>query len=69
MTYALAAGFQTAVYQHLLADAGVQAAVGAAIYDALPTGTLPNLYVTLGAEEALDRSDSSGAGAPCIGSR
>lgn len=63
MTYALAAGFQTAVYQHLLADAGVQAAVGAAIYDALPTGTLPDLYVTLGAEEALDRSDSSGAGA------
>ena len=63
MTYAMAAGFQTAVYQHLLADAGVQAAVGTAVYDALPTGTLPDLYVTLGAEEALDRSDSSGAGA------
>ena len=63
MTYALASGFQAAVYQHLLADAGVQAEVGSAIYDALPTGTLPDLYVTLGAEEALDRSDGSGAGA------
>ena len=63
MTYALASSFQTAVYQYLLGDAEVQAAVGTAIYDALPTGTLPDLYVTLGAEEALDRSDSSGAGA------
>ena len=63
MTYALASAFQTAIYQHLLSDTGVQAAVGTAVYDALPMGTLPDLYVTLGAEEALDRSDSSGAGA------
>jgi hypothetical protein len=63
MSYGMAAALQTAVYQHLLADTGVSALVGAAIYDALPAGTLPQMYVTLGPEDVRDRSDKTGAGA------
>lgn len=63
MSYGMAAALQTAVYQHLLADTGVSALVGTAIYDALPTGTIPDTYVTLGPEDVRDRSDKSGSGA------
>ncbi len=63
MTYALSAGLQTAVYQHLSADAVLAGEVGSAIYDMLPSGSLPGLYVTLGAESVRDRSDISGGGA------
>lgn len=63
MSYAMAAALQTAVYQHLLADAGVGALVGDAIYDALPVGTLPETYVTLGPEDVRDASDQGGDGA------
>ncbi|WP_116597060.1 DUF3168 domain-containing protein [Primorskyibacter marinus] len=63
MSYALSAPLQSAVYGCLLADAGVQAAVGAHVYDALPSGRVPDLYVTLGAEVVRDKSDATGAGA------
>ena len=63
MSYGVAAALQEAVYQHLLADAGVSALIGTAIYDALPAGTVPETYVTLGPEDARDRSDGTGAGA------
>jgi len=63
MSYAMSAALQSAVYQHLLADPAVSALVGAAVYDALPPGALPQTYVVLGAENVQDRSDSSGVGA------
>ncbi len=63
MTYALSNALQSAVYQHLAADAGLTALIGSDLYDALPTGTLPQTYVALGPEEVEDRSDVSGAGA------
>ncbi|MCH2093524.1 MAG: DUF3168 domain-containing protein [Rhodobacteraceae bacterium] len=63
MTYALSAPLQAAVYQALLADAGVSGLVGADIYDALPTGSVPALYVLLGDEKVKDASDGSGQGA------
>ncbi|MCV2886991.1 DUF3168 domain-containing protein [Ruegeria aquimaris] len=63
MSYGVAAALQAAVYQHLLADAGVAALVGTDIYDALPSGTLPQTYVLLGPEEVRDASDQSGEGA------
>lgn len=63
MSYGMAAALQSAVYQHLLADTGVSALVGTAIYDALPNGDLPQTYVSLGPENVRDRSDSSGDGA------
>jgi len=63
MSYGMAAALQAAVYQHLLGDAGVGGLVGAAIFDALPPGDLPQTYVTLGPEDVRDRSDGSGDGA------
>ncbi|MEM6727317.1 MAG: DUF3168 domain-containing protein, partial [Pseudomonadota bacterium] len=47
----------------LLADADVSAKTGGHIYDALPPGTLPPLYVSLGPENVRDRSSASGGGA------
>lgn len=63
MSYALSAPLQSAVYECLLADARVQATVGTHVYDALPSGRVPDLYVTLGAEVVRDKSDATGAGA------
>ncbi len=63
MSYAASAALQEAVYQRLTGDTTLSALVGGAIYDALPTGTLPATYVTLGPEDARDRSDRSGGGA------
>lgn len=63
MSYGMATALQAAVYQHLLADTGVSALVGAAIYDALPPGDLPETYVSLGPEDVRDRSDKTGTGA------
>lgn len=63
MSYASASALQRAVYQHLAADAAVQALADGAIYDAVPPGSLPSLYVSLGPEEARDRSDKTGQGA------
>lgn len=63
MTYAMAGALQAAVYQHLLADPGVAALIGGAVYDALPAGAKPETYVTVGGEEVRDRSDASGGGA------
>ena len=59
MSYAIAAALQAAVYQHLQADA----ALGDAIYDAVPPGTQTGTYVSLGPEDARDASDMTGAGA------
>jgi hypothetical protein len=63
MSYAASEALQAAVYQQLSADAGLTALVGAAIYDAMPSGTVPPLYVTLGPEDVRDRSDSTAGGA------
>lgn len=63
MTYALSGPLQEAIYQHLVADAAISAAVGAHVYDAVPPGELPATYVTLGPEDVRDRSDGSAAGA------
>ena len=63
MSYGASAALQSAVFQHLGADSALAALVGPAIYDALPTGTIPPLYVTLGPEDVRDRSDASSPGA------
>ena len=63
MSYAIAAALQAAVFQHLSADATLTGLVGTDIYDALPPGTVPLLYVSLGPEDAKDRSDQTGPGA------
>ena len=63
MSYGVSAALQEAIYQHLSADAGVVAEVGTNVFDALPSGTLPSLYVILGPEVVKDQSDKTGAGA------
>ena len=63
MSYGVAAALQSAVYQRLSDDSALAALVGTDIYDALPTGALPSLYVVLGAEDVRDASDKTGPGA------
>ena len=63
MSYAVAGALQAAVYQALTTNAALSGLVGAAVYDAVPTGTLPETYVILGTEEVRDRSDGDGTGA------
>lgn len=63
MSYGGAAALQTAVYQHLVADSALDALVSGAVYDAVPPGTLPDLYVAIGPEDARDMSDATGDGA------
>lgn len=63
MSYALSAGLQSAVFNALATYGPLQAVVGSAIYDAVPAGALPGIYVTLGAEAVRDASDKTGAGA------
>src|SRR6056297_548191 len=63
MSYAVAAALQGAVYQRLQGDAGLSVLVGDRVYDAVPKGRLPDLYVALGPERAVDASDKTGRGA------
>lgn len=63
MSYAVSGALQAAVFGALGADATLAALVGTAIYDAVPAGTVPELYVRLGAETAVEAADGSGAGA------
>jgi hypothetical protein len=63
LTYAISAALQAAVYQKLFADPALASVVGSGIYDVVPSGPVPDTYVTLGPEQVLDRSDKSGFGA------
>ena len=62
MSYALAAALQSAVFAAIGADPAVAAIVGDAVYDALPGGTLPGLYVSLGPETVKVEDDKTGSG-------
>ncbi|MBV2361327.1 DUF3168 domain-containing protein [Thalassococcus sp. CAU 1522] len=62
MSYALSAALQAAIYQHLANDAALQALVGSNVFDAMPEGSVPALYVLLGQESVRDASDVSGRG-------
>jgi len=63
MSYGMTAALQTAVYGVLSVDAGLAAVVGAEVYDAMPPGPQPEIYVTLGPEKVRDKSDGSEGGA------
>ncbi len=62
MTYALSQPLQAAIYQRLSGSAPVQAVLGPHVYDQLPPGPVPPLYLALGPEVARDRSDATGQG-------
>ncbi|MCA0927389.1 DUF3168 domain-containing protein [Ruegeria profundi] len=63
MSYGVSAALQAAVFQRLTDDAQVNTLSDGAIYDAVPAGSVPQAYVTLGPEEVRDASDQSGVGA------
>jgi hypothetical protein len=63
MSYGVAPALQAAVYQRLSADPALNGLVGTAIYDTMPPGAVPNIYVTLGPEVVRDASDKTGHGA------
>jgi hypothetical protein len=63
MSFAMSGPLQAAIYDALRQDAALGAIVGTAIYDALPAGALPMIYVRLGSESVTDASDGTGAGA------
>lgn len=63
MSYAMSQALQAAVYAQLTSDAALTALVGTAIFDALPPGEVPGLYVALGPEKVRDASDADGQGA------
>lgn len=63
MSYAVAAALQGAVYQQLQSDPGLSVLVGDRVYDAVPKGRLPDLYVALGPERVKDASDKTEHGA------
>jgi hypothetical protein len=63
MTYALAGPLQAAVFQKLFTDPALTALVGPHVFDALPHGDVPSLYVALGPEKVRDASDVTGGGA------
>lgn len=61
MSYGVSQALQSAVYNALLVDAVLGGIVGSSIYDAIPSGARPELYVSLGAEDVSARQDSSGS--------
>lgn len=63
MSYAIGAALQEAIYQHLAVDTALLGLVGPAVFDALPQGPVPEIYVALGQEDVRDRSTKSGGGA------
>jgi len=63
MSYGVSAALQAAVFQQLSNDAEVSSLSGGAIYDAVPAGSVPQTYVTLGPEEVREASNRSGSGA------
>lgn len=60
MSYGGAAALQAAVFARLISFAGLS---GVAVYDAVPPGEAPEVFVLIGPEEARDASDQSGGGA------
>tara|TARA_R110002074_G_scaffold331542_1_gene501927 strand:- start:96 stop:506 length:411 start_codon:yes stop_codon:yes gene_type:complete len=63
MSYGMTAALQTAVFGALSADAGLAAIVGPNVFDAMPPGPQPEIYVTIGPEKVRDKSDGSEGGA------
>ncbi|MCV3271135.1 DUF3168 domain-containing protein [Roseobacter sinensis] len=63
MSYAMSGALQSAIYDALINNAAVAALVGPHVYDAVPSGLVPETYVSLGHEQVRDASDQTGDGA------
>lgn len=62
MNFLNSANLQSAIFERLSEDSDVTALVGEHIYDAMPSGVSPDLFISLGAETMIDRSDGTGGG-------
>lgn len=63
MTYAVSYALQLAVYQKLAGDAQEALLTNENLFDAPPSGTIPQTYVVIGDETARDKSSKTSAGA------
>lgn len=63
MSYGMSGALQAAVFDALSNAPSVAALIGNDIYDAVPTGVVPDTYVSLGQERVQDASDQTGSGA------
>lgn len=63
MTYALSVALQRSLFERLAGDATLVSLVGTAIFDAVPSGALPETFISLGSEQVRDASDQTGNGA------
>jgi len=62
MSLSNTATLQRAIYRHLSQNSDIAQLVGSHIYDALPSGTLPQLFISLGVDDVTDASDVTGQG-------
>lgn len=63
MSYAVGASLQRAVFERLAGEAEIIEIVGPNIYDAVPPGTEPEVFVLIGEEVVRDRSTKTSYGA------
>lgn len=63
MSYAIGASLQRAVFGRLVGEADIIEIVGPNIYDAVPAGTEPQVFVLIGEEVVRDRSTQTSDGA------
>lgn len=63
MSYAISGALQAAIYDALISDTTVDNLITGHVYDAVPGGTVPETYVSLGREQVRDASDQTGDGA------
>lgn len=63
MTYAVSFALQLAVYQTLASNVPLADLIDENVFDAPPTGTIPQTYVLIGDETARDISSKTSAGA------
>ncbi len=63
MSYGASQALQSAVFAALRANPKLASLVGGEIHDQLPSGGMPDLFVSIGPETVIDRSDVDGSGA------
>ncbi|GLQ34055.1 hypothetical protein GCM10007939_03380 [Amylibacter marinus] len=57
MSFQHTLALQAAIFDILSNDLGLGSLAGGAVYDEVPAGELPDTYILIGEEKALDRSD------------
>ncbi|MFV0244906.1 MAG: DUF3168 domain-containing protein [Qingshengfaniella sp.] len=61
MSYRDAGDLQAAIHARLTGDTALMALVAGAVFDAVPEGRAPDVYLALGAEEVTETRDHDGA--------